>query len=211
MLRQGSNEHDSFRSRQPKPAVAGDRYRTQVDWPFLGGIAQSHQPIIVLLGHAAAHEWTLPLIQASLGNAMIVPDGQPLHHTSRQGYSPAVPCWSAPEWRVEALPSRAHETRPTLPIHPNQTGAGPDRLTLYIDHIEIGLSMGGTVQFIQRHLSRCGRDMAADPVLRSLSCALDDGGNLAPTSLHSQQQPRTPLDASIAGMSFHQQGQDGSL
>ena len=53
--------------------------------------------------------------------------------------------------------------------------------------------------------------MAAEPVLRQLACALDDGGNLAQAHLHSQQQPQAPLDAAIAGMSFDQQGQDGSL
>ena len=40
------------------------------------GIAQSHQPIVALLPHAAAHEWTLPLMETALGDAVIVPDRQ---------------------------------------------------------------------------------------------------------------------------------------
>ena len=40
------------------------------------GIAQSHQPIVALLAHAAAHEWTLPLMETALGDAVIMPDRQ---------------------------------------------------------------------------------------------------------------------------------------
>src|SRR6266568_6512707 len=48
-------------------------------------IAQSHQPIVVLLRHAATHKGTLPSMEATLGDAVIVPDGQHRQHADRKG------------------------------------------------------------------------------------------------------------------------------
>src|SRR5258708_10048384 len=47
-------------------------------------IAQGYQPIGAGFGHATSHERTLPTMQAPLGDAMIVPDGQQRHHPARQ-------------------------------------------------------------------------------------------------------------------------------
>src|SRR6266436_4204324 len=159
-----------------------------------------------------------PPIQPSLHR---LPSAQEVPHITLMGALGTHRCYRLPNRSSSITDGRLpmqslllqlpQQQGPTLPIHPDRTGAGPDRPTVDIDHIEIAFSMARTVQFIQRHPSRCGREMAAEPVLRQLACALDDGGNLAQAHLHSQQQPQAPLDAAIAGMSFDQQGQDGSL
>ena len=52
--------------------------------PLWGRIAQSPQPIVIVLRHATAHQGTLSLIETALSDAMIVPDGQQRHHPARQ-------------------------------------------------------------------------------------------------------------------------------
>src|SRR6266851_7628453 len=45
-LRQGSNDCDSYDSKQPEPAPVGDRHEAQADESPLAGIAQGLKPIV---------------------------------------------------------------------------------------------------------------------------------------------------------------------
>ena len=67
--------------------------------------------------------------------------------------------------------------------------------------------MPSAVQLVQRQSSCRRRHLATHPLLRSLSCALDHRRYLAHTDVASQQHPQASLDAAIAGVPFHQQGQ----
>lgn len=50
----------------------------------LRGRAQSHQPIAVRLDHPAPHEGTLPLMETTLSDTVIVPDDQHGQHAGRK-------------------------------------------------------------------------------------------------------------------------------
>src|SRR5947209_1558210 len=100
---------------------------------------------------------------------------------------------------------------PALSIHRHWTGTGPDRPTVHIDDIEVGFPTLAAIQFIQRQRPLRLRRMASDPVLGRLACALNHGRNLAQAHALAQQSPQALLDASIAGMTFEQQGQNRAL
>ncbi len=100
---------------------------------------------------------------------------------------------------------------PTLSIHRDRTGAGPDRPAVHIDHIERGVTMLGSGKFIQGQGPHAGRRMRAHPLLGKLSRCLHHAGNRAQADLLTQQGPQALLEAPIAGVALHQQRQDRPL